>query len=58
MIATELVAHGGTAGWIAEGSVVLGLLVLVLAVWRSERRARHEGEDESWTRFRSHLDDR
>jgi len=46
MIAAELIAHGGTGGLIVEGSMVVGLLVLVFAVWRSERRARSHDEDE------------
>jgi hypothetical protein len=58
MIAAELVAHGGTRGLVIEGAVLLGLLLLVFAVWRSERRARHEDDSGSWTRFRSHFDDR
>ena len=58
MIATELVAHGGTGGLIAEGAMLLGLLVLAFAVWRRERRARHEDADGRRTRFRSHFDDR
>jgi hypothetical protein len=58
MIAAELVAHGGTGGLIVEGALLLGLLVLVFAVWRRERRVRHQDNEESRTRFKSHFDDR
>ena len=58
MIAAGLVAHGGTRGLIVEGTLLLGLLVLVFAVWRSERRVRHQDDDGSQTRFKSHFDDR
>jgi hypothetical protein len=58
MIAPELVAHGGTGGLIVEGAPLLGLLVLVFAVWRSERRVRHQDEDGSRSRSKSHFDDR
>ena len=58
IIAAELLAHGGTGGLIVEGTLVLGLLVLVFAVWRSERRAQHDDEGESWARFKSHFDDK
>jgi hypothetical protein len=57
LIAAELVAHGGTGGLIVEGALLLGLIVLVFAVWRSERRVRHEHEDGGRTR-KSHFDDR
>ena len=61
MIAAELVAHGGTGGLIVEGALLLGLLVLVFAVWRSERRVRHEDDEDGdgdRSRFKSHFDDR
>ena len=61
MIAAELVAHGGTGGLIVEGALLLGLLVLVFAVWRRERRVRHEDDEDGHgdrTRFKSHFDDR
>jgi hypothetical protein len=45
LIVAELLAHGGIGGLIVEGMVVLGLLVLVLAVWRSERRVRSEDKN-------------
>jgi hypothetical protein len=46
MIVPELLAHGGTGGLIVEGATVLVLLVIVLVVWKSERRARSEGDGE------------
>jgi hypothetical protein len=57
MIAAGLVAHGGTGGLVVEGALVLGLLVIVFAVWRSERRARKK-DDGDRARFDSHFEDR
>jgi len=58
MIVGTLLAHGGTGGLIVELTLVVGLLVVVFAVWRSERRARRDDHDENWTRFKSHFDDK
>jgi hypothetical protein len=44
MIAAGLVAHGGTGGLVVEGALLLGVLVIVFAVWRSERRVRKKDE--------------
>jgi uncharacterized membrane protein len=57
MIAAGLLAHGGTGGLVVEGALLLGLLVIVFAVWRSERRARKK-DDEDRARFDSHFEDR
>lgn len=57
MSTAALLAHGGTGGLIIEGALLLGLLVLVFAVWRSERSAKSQDRDEDWKRFKSHFDD-
>jgi hypothetical protein len=51
MMAAGLVAHGGTGGLVVEGALVLGFLVIVFAVWRSERRVRRKDENENRTHF-------
>jgi hypothetical protein len=58
MIAAGLVAHGGTGGLVVEGALLLGLLVIVFAVWRSERRARKKDENGDRARFDSHFEER
>jgi hypothetical protein len=58
MSTAALVAHGGTGGLVVEGALLLGLLVIVLAVWRSERRVRKRDEDGDRARFDSHFEDR
>ena len=42
---SPLVAHGGTAGAIAESLIVLAVVAVLVAVWLRERRGgRHEPE--------------
>lgn len=44
-IATIL-AHGGTAGALVEGGLIVGILVIFVAVWMRERGARQGREED------------
>lgn len=48
-IATIL-AHGGTAGALVKGGLIVGILVIFVAVWMRERGAREEDDDDSTER--------
>jgi hypothetical protein len=39
-----LIAHGGTAGAIVEGLLVLAVVLVFVAVWLRERRSNRQDE--------------
>jgi hypothetical protein len=48
-----LIGHGGLAGAIVEGLIVLAVVGVLLAVWLRERRAGDESEPGAEARLRN-----
>jgi hypothetical protein len=42
----EVLAHGGTGGWIVDGSITAGVVAVAITIWLRTRNLIEEDEQE------------